>query len=156
VSSKWGGSIAVPASVLVLALIAGGCGGGGDSTTQTAQDKVVFLEKADAICAQGNKELEKANDEAFGDEPGSAAKVEKFVQAELVPKVQAQVNKIRALDVPAGDEKVVEEMLDVAQSDIDRAKSEPNLLVQNQPLFEDANALASEYGLTECGSTHFF
>jgi hypothetical protein len=156
VISKWGGLVASLTSVLVLALMLAGCGGSDDSTEQVAQDKVVFLEKADAICAKGNQRVETANEEAFGDEPAKPAEVEQFVQAELVPAVQAQVNQIRALPMPSGDEEEVEEMLDAAQSDIDKAKSEPNLAVENKPLFVDANALASDYGLTECGSTHFF
>ena len=153
-------SIAAPTAMLTLVSVIAGCGGGDTSTTQEKasipQEKATFLEQADAICANGNRKLKVANEQAFGNQQANQADVELFVRTKIVPIVQAQVDQIRALAIPSGDQAAVREMLDAAQSDVEKAKREPELLAQNKPVFEDANELASDYGLTACGSTHFF
>jgi hypothetical protein len=149
-------AIAAPTSVLALALITVGCGGGGGSSSTSANDKAEFLKKADAICASGNKKLEIADERAFGSQPANPTEIERFVGRKLVPIIQAEVVQIRSLPIPSGDQATVSEMLDAAQSDVEQAKRDPALLAQNKPVFKDANELASGYGLTVCGSTHFF
>jgi len=140
--------------MLALALISCGCGGGSSSAAHN--DKAIFLKKADAICASGNRKLKTANERAFGNQPATQTEIERFVLRTIVPVVRAQVEQIKALPVPSGDQAVVSEMLDAAQSDVEQAKKDPALLAQGKPVFEDANELASGYGLTVCGSTHFF
>jgi hypothetical protein len=151
--SRLAGFIEV-AGVLVAVVIAG-CGGSNDTSTTSAA-KTAFLKKANAICAAGNRRINAANERTFGDQQGTSADVERFVEASLLPAVQLQVNQIRALAAPPGDEAEVKKMLDTAQEDIDTAKSDPELLANDQPVFKDATGLASDYGLIACSSTNFF
>jgi hypothetical protein len=55
----------------------------------------------------------------------------------------AQVDKIRELGAPSGDEDEVTKILDTVQADIDKAKSAST--------FADGNAMAKQYGLKVCG-----
>jgi hypothetical protein len=147
------------AAILVLALFAVGCGSDSNSSSSMSpEDKAAFQHHANAICANGNQEFKSANQQAFGKNPGtpSEVEVERFVKTKLVPIVQAQVKQIRALPVPSGDEAEVNEILDAAQKGVDAVKKDPGLLAQGKPVFQEANELASEYGISACGATHFF
>jgi hypothetical protein len=61
---------------------------------------------------------------------------------------QTQVDKIRALGAPSGDEDEVNKILDTVQADIDNAKSAGDV---EDSTFADGNALAKQYGLKVCG-----
>jgi hypothetical protein len=139
--------------VLAVALIAAGCGGGGDDSTSTSSlAKPAWIVKADAICQQGNQEIEQAANEQFGkqgQEP-TDEQVQQFTSATVVPSVQSQIDQIRDLGAPSGDEEQVNEILDTVQADIDKAKSAKTL--PGDP-FADGNALATQYGLKVCGQS---
>lgn len=140
----------------VLALLAagvGGCGGGDDSTeadTTAALTKAEFVKQANAICAEGNKET----DAIFaGFEKGeSKAEAETVIENEFVPSIQGQIDDIRALGAPEGDEATVEEMLDLAQADLDTIESEPGIVIsgEEEDQFADFAKIGHPYGLTEC------
>ena len=145
----------VVAAALVLGLALPGCGGGsGGSTTSPA--KAQFLQRANAVCAKALQNLDAANQQAFGNHPGSTSAVAAFVEHTLVPNVQSQVNELRALKPPPGDAAAVNKILDTAQADVNTAKQDPSTLANNQPVFKDATQLASDYGLEACGSGNFF
>lgn len=145
---------ALTALAFAVALTAGlaGCGGGGDSSaTTTALGKGEFLAKANAICARGNKQT----DEAFSglDAKPSSAQVEKAIETGFVPAVQAQIDEIRALDAPEGDEAKVEHMLDLAQEDLDGIRADPIAYAEESDggkRFANFARLAHPYGMTSC------
>ncbi|MGZ5326344.1 MAG: hypothetical protein ACXWEL_06905 [Solirubrobacterales bacterium] len=140
------------AGVLAIALIAVGCGGGSDNTSSTSDlTKAEFIAKANAICAQGNKEIQQAF-EALGQGKPSQAQLDQIATDTLLPSVEKQVSQIRDLGIPKGEEDQVNAILDSAQSGIDKGKADPSSLVsdQNDP-FKEANQLAKQYGMTECG-----
>jgi hypothetical protein len=131
----------------VAALVVAGCGGGDDDSTSTSSlAKPAWIAKADAICQQGNQEIEQAANEQFG-QP-SDEQVQQFTSETVVPSVQRQIDQIRDLGAPSGDEDQVNEILDTVQADIDKAKSATTL--PDDP-FADGNALATKYGLKVCG-----
>ena len=137
--------------VLAVALIAAGCGGGGDDSTSTSSlAKPAWIAKADAICQQGNQEIEQAANEQFGkqSQQPTDAQVQQFTTETVVPSVQKQIDQIRDLGAPSGDEDQVNEILDTVQADIDKAKSANTL---SDDSFADGNALATQYGLKVCG-----
>jgi hypothetical protein len=145
--------ITVGSVVALFAIGAAGCGGGDDSTeaeTAATLNKSEFVSQANAICAEGNKET----DAIFGSfkqgEPKSEA--ETVIEEEFVPAVQKQIDEIRALGAPEGDEAMVEEMLDLAQSDLDRVETEPGIVINGSEVdqFADFAKIAHPYGLTEC------
>jgi hypothetical protein len=143
---------AVLAAALVTGLCIAGCGGSGDSTTTTAAiSKAEFLSKGNAICIRGNKQT----GEAFAGlaaEP-SSAQIKNAIETGFVPAVQGQIDGIRALGAPRGDEAKVEHMLDLAQEDLDEIKRDPVAYAEESnggERFADFAALAHPYGLTHC------
>ncbi len=138
------------ASVLLLAA----CGSSGSDTTATIT-KAAFLKQGNAICANGNKEIDQASNEIFKSVPAnqqpSQAQLEEFVNGTIIPSVEGQVAAIDALPVPSGDEAQVQAILDAAQQGIEQGKQDPASLTGNGDPFAKANKLANEYGLTECG-----
>jgi hypothetical protein len=146
------GSIAIAAALLV-ALGAYGCGGSSTTTTTTtstvaALSKPQFLAQANAICSQGNQQLGPAV-QALGTHP-SRAQITAYATGTFVPSIQSQIDAIRALAAPAADRAAVKTMLDVAQANLNRVKSDPLLLAGNSPPFAEFAKLAHPYGLTAC------
>ena len=136
----------------VTALVVAGCGGGGDDSTSTSSlAKPAWIAKADAICQQGNQEIEQAANEQFGkqNQEPTDAQIQQFTNESVVPSVQRQIDEIRDLGAPSGDEDQVNKILDTVQADIDKAKSAGD--VENSTL-ADGNALAKQYGLKVCGA----
>ncbi len=136
-----------------VALIAAGCGDDESETTTTpsgpALSKSKFIAEADAICAKGSKTIDSAAAN-LGSDP-TLAVVEGFVDDTVVPAVTAEIDGIRALSPPAGDEPQVEAILGAAQDALDQVSDNPTLLVNGDP-FAKANQLARENGLKECGN----
>jgi hypothetical protein len=139
----------------------GGCGGGDDTTStvptvsQTsttapapALTKEQFIAQADAICAAGDKTINAAV-QALGDDQPSQADLQQFAQI-AVPALQVQVDAIRALPPPSGDEEQITSMLDAVQDGVDEIKSDPSA-IEADPL-KQADELAQDYGLQQCGS----
>ena len=144
---------AAAASLLAFGAIAiAGCGGSDDTSTTTAAiSKDDFITQGNQICAEGNKTLDAAGNEAFSGGKPSQADLEKYVSDTMVPTIQGEIDGIKALGAPAGDEDQVNAILDAAQSALDKAKADPSTLTSNDDPFAEANDLANAYGLTECG-----
>lgn len=149
------------AASLVAGALAIGCGD--DDIADETLSKAEFVTRANAICTEGTKELDKAGPEYFGGELGlkdnerpTAAQLAEFTQTKIVPGIQGQVDEIRALGAPEGDEEEVEALLDAAQQGADKLDANPELLAEDEQSgpdnpFKEANALAIDYGLKVCG-----
>lgn len=148
-------------AVGAVALIAG-CGGGGGSgstSNSSALSADQFRTRADAICADANRQLGALT------EPSSAGGVLPYLRAGL-PIQAAQLNKLRALQPPAGltttfDEAIA--LLDkrqaLTQSVADKiaagTPAEQAIAAantENEQLRTEAKAKAKDLGLTVCGT----
>lgn len=154
-----------------LGLLVAGCGSSssssstgasGASGTSGAQgpalSKSQFLAQGNAICAKGDKEINAAGKKVFsqGQAPSQATQ-EKFVTDTVIPNIQSQIDAIKSLSPPSGDEDQVSAITDAAQSALDKVKADPTLITQSQSgsqsdPFAEANKLANAYGLNKCGS----
>ena len=148
------------------ALAVAGCGGDDDTTTDTTgatgatgvsgtaltQDE--WVKQADAICAAGDKEINAAGQEAFGNGQPSQDEIEQFANDTLIPNVQSQLDAIRALTPPEEIADEVSSFLDDANAALDEIRDDPSLVAASgaDDPFADVNAQAREFGLTECGS----
>lgn len=136
------------AVAMALGGIAAGCGSSNDdSTTSTAAiSKADFVAQANQICKQGNAEVEQA-----GKQLGNVneAQLEDFVANTVVPNIQKQVDGVKALGAPAGEEAQLNELISVTQADLDQLKADPSK-IQDDHLFDDSNQKATALGLTEC------
>ena len=141
---------------IVTALVAvgfTGCGGGDDSssTTTAAISKDDFVEFGNKICAEGNKTFDAAAKSAFSGGKPTEAEMTKFVDETAVPTIQGEIDGIRAIGAPEGDEDQVNAILDAAQKGVDTISADPTAFGPgNADPFAEANKLASDYGLTEC------
>ena len=118
------------------------------STATTAITKAEFLAKANAICTLGNAQINAAGAK-LGKNP-SQAQITAFAKSTDVPSMQAQINAIRALGAPSGDQATVTNMLNLAQADLNKVKSNPALLTGNTSPFADFAKIAHPYGLRAC------
>jgi hypothetical protein len=146
------------AVVLASALLVAGCGGSDDDSTETALTKQQFIAQADAICKQGNQEIEEGfesfaeeNDVPKNQEP-SKAQGKELVETVLVPSIDSQSEDIRALGAPSGDEDEISAMLDSLDEAVEEAEEDPEALfaAKSDP-FGKPNELAQDYGLKVCG-----
>jgi hypothetical protein len=146
---------------MLVVLSAAGCGGGGGDTTGEASSsltKAAFLKKGNAICAKGNEKVE-AGFESFSKqhhlsqsrEPSDAVQ-EEAAEEVLIPAITAQLEEIRALGTPKGDEGELEEILVGAEEAVEEGEEDPATLLGNEPgKFTEVNKMARRYGLTVCG-----
>jgi hypothetical protein len=171
--------LALGVAFAVLAIIVGGCGGGdgnsetgggsgSESTSESSSkstsslSKAEFVKKGNAICAKGEKEVEEGV-EKFGKEnnlsekrPPSAKQVGQLVEKVLLPTVRRQLDEIRALGIPSGDEKEVEAIFAAVEEGIEKTEEDPSVFTEeglgpSSGPFAKANKLSREYGLTVCG-----
>ena len=144
------------AAPLILVLVAAGCGSSSKSTSTTpAISKAEFLKKGNAICKKGNQQINQVAHKVFPNRKArpSRAQVTKFATGTIIPSVQSQINGVKALGAPKGDEAKVNAIITTAQAALDKAKKDPILLTggKHDP-FAKSNKLAKAYGLTVCGS----
>jgi hypothetical protein len=141
------------AGLSMLALIAAGCGSSASSSSSTAATvtgpltKAAFVAKANAICVKGTIQTEKAGS-SLGNNP-TEQEAAVAVPAKFVPAVQAQIDELKALSVPPGEQATVTNMLALAQADLNKVKSDPKLAFETKT-FADFATVAHAYGLKSC------
>jgi hypothetical protein len=153
-AARKGGPIALVA-ILAAGFAATGCGSSKKSSTATipALTKAQFIARGNAICTEGNQKqrtLQKAAEKLFGKHEPSAAQIGAYVNGTFAPLIQVQIDRIKALPAPAGEQATVSSMLGLAQSDLEKVKSNPRLLFAETHPFRDFAQTAHAYGLTEC------
>jgi hypothetical protein len=147
------------AGLAVLAVVVAGCGGSSDDTSSTASlSKAEFVKQGNAICKEGNEKIE-SEFEKFAKENNlskkkapTEAQLEEAAHKFLIPTITKQVEGLRALGAPSGEEEKVNTLLDDAEEALEEVEEDPSLLSdeKNEP-FEDVNKEARAVGLTTCG-----
>jgi hypothetical protein len=135
-----------------MGLAAAGCGGGDDRLTREE-----LVEEADATCADFDQRIEEIN------EPESPADIERYVQ-EIRPIVEEGTDELDALQPPEELEDEYDQWIQETRSAIDMfdeleeaAASGDEQRIQEVlegagEGGEEADRLAQELGLQECGS----
>jgi len=138
--------------VAVLALIAGGCGGGGSDTTSLT--KAQFVKKVDALCEEREKErTNKVSAIASGLKPGqrlSNAQQTKMVETIIFPSYAKMIENVESFEAPTGDEAKVSEIVKAMEKAQNKVEADPRQAVFSVVMFEEANGLATKYGLKHC------
>jgi hypothetical protein len=152
-SSLYGG-LAV-AAVFTVGLVLTACGSSSNSTTSTtaALTKAEFVKKGNAICKKGNQQINQAGKTIFPTkQKPTSAQLNKFATA-AETSIQSQINQLKALGAPAGDQAKVTALLATSQANLNKVKQDPTLLTSgNQHPFAAAAKLLHAYGLTACAS----
>jgi hypothetical protein len=147
----------------VVALALAGCGGGGDDTTVTtgSLSKAAFVKKADAICTKGTERLQKGfgaylrknKKSILALRHPSKADYEGLIGGVLIPNLEREIEEIRALGAPSGDEERVEAIFTALEEGIEVAENDPKAVKHSsEAIFGVGSRLAKEYGLEVCGS----
>ena len=151
------------ALVAALTLAIAGCGGDDDETTTGASgasgatgaggaplSKSEFIAQADAACKSGNEALDKSGQKLFSDGSPSTEEITQYVDQSFVPTIEGELDAIRSLTPPEGDEETIDDILQAAQTSVENVKDDPSLLESGNP-FKEADDLANQYGLKVCG-----
>lgn len=142
-------------AALAVVLAIPGCGDSQDGTTTVGVTKAAFIKRADAICAKSYNQrrsgflsfVQNARDEPFSD----IREIRRFADTVLIPTRQQQVEELRALGAPSGDEDDVEAILEAYEEGIEKAEEDPRAAVTSTfGVFVKATELAEEYGLENC------
>jgi hypothetical protein len=151
------GLLALLAGALAVALVIAGCGSNSSSTTASLS-KAEFVKQGNAICKAGNEEIEEGFEEFTKEnnlsktKPPSKAIQEEAAETILIPAINNQVEEIRALGTPEGDEGEVDEILTDAEEAVEEGEEDPTSLLGAEPAkFKELNKESREYGLTVCG-----
>jgi hypothetical protein len=133
------------------ATTAGASGASGAAGVQSADE---WVAQADAICKEADSEGRAATEQFLSDtglQPGESptdADLEELVDQITVPNIQGQIDDIRALAPPEGQEEQAQEFLDQAQSDLDEVEADPSLITGSP--FDQTTKLAEDLGLRSC------
>lgn len=141
-------------TLLGIALIVGGCGGGDDANTE-ALTKAKFIQRADRICERTDEVQKDALRSYFAKRPDAVvnrALNEKAVVAVGLPPLRTEAAELDALPVPDGDEAEIEAIVDGLEKAIDESEDDPGPLVNSNSAgpFTAVGKLASKYGLKAC------
>src|SRR4051812_43160171 len=128
-------------ALVLLALATGlsACGGGGETIPRGTLTKKQFLKKADAICAQGFEEMNEADLAAWRryepDHTTSDEAILNKVSLALLPAREEDNRRLRAVGLPRGDERFVDEILTGWEEGVEEVEEEPRLMRNAPPDF---------------------
>jgi hypothetical protein len=144
------------AALIALAAVVVGCGGS-DSDTSSSLSKAQFIKQADAICEKSNDKVG-SEFESYAKEQGwdenkepSKKQQEEAITDVVAPSVQTQVDEIKDLGTPAGDEDQVEAMLTAVEEGVETLEEDPSQLTEGKNPLAKGSKLARDYGLEKCG-----
>ncbi|MBS1878923.1 MAG: hypothetical protein JST31_05385 [Actinobacteria bacterium] len=163
-SGKTGLGLALACLGLLIALA--GCGGSGSTeATATASapgiSKAAFIRKANAICERASKEylpeaMAALTKQTSTHPASSVEEVEMAVTARLFePTFIKELEEVRALGLPSGDEETIESILDEVESIVKKSRTDAKWFHDAQLDFKHpfarARAEAEAYGIGPCG-----
>lgn len=141
----------VTAIGLAVVLAAAGCGGDEGEEPLTKSE---YIKQGDAICSKGDAAIGSAAVAlgAEGKQP-PPEELARFTEEVVVPTLQDQIDQLRKLPAPEGDEETVAAIYDKAQEGIDQIKEDPEMFASQEPppALNEAGQLAGDYGFQECG-----
>jgi hypothetical protein len=150
---------AMALAALAAVALAAGCGGGGDGGE--GGDRLTteeFLQQADAICAEANQQLDALGEPQSVEElatmaPQALSISEQTLDSlrELSPPEELEAQFDRALELLGQQNALAQELVTAAEAG-DQAQLE-SIVAQAEPLDTEADAIADELGLEECGDS---
>ena len=110
-----------------------------------------YIVQVNQICREANEDALVAAGETLPENPDDDD-VRRYWNEEARPSIEARIEDIRAVEVPEGDQEVIdsyltalEEGTEATQEQVDSGGTE-----EGPDLYAEANRIATEYGLTEC------
>jgi hypothetical protein len=158
--------LALVAAALLILVGAAACGdddtadASADEASGAASEQLTaaeFLEQGNAICAEGNAEIDAAIDdvELGADGAPTPESLVAVMQDTIIPAVAEQIEGLQALTPPEELEADIVQLLTDAEAALDdmqqQLEADPEGFLDAPDPFEDVNARATELGLIECG-----
>jgi hypothetical protein len=165
-------TISLLALVSIFVIAMAGCGGGDDEggsasgatgsesnlgSADTAAvppvDRATFIKQANAVCKPGKAKLLSAllaYQQKHLNEPSTKV-VPDTTRKVIKPELEAQIEKLRALGVPSGDEAEVEKFFTALLQGADEIIAEkPPTFDEAERMLQQASDVARHYGIDEC------
>jgi hypothetical protein len=144
-------------AALIVGVCVAGCGSSSSTTNETtaAITKAEFVAKGNAVCVKGEKAQE-AEINAYIKKNGlenkkpSKAQEAELVETVLVPNVQGQIDGVKALGAPSGEEQQVNSALELSQQALDKVEANPELAFGKENVFAAAGKQLHAVGLKKC------
>jgi hypothetical protein len=151
---------------LALALAAGMAACGDDDSTSAGSttsgvtgftgeaptDPISYHLIADKYCRQAEHELDRAAADQLGGQAPTPEELTDFVNDVYLPVMRRQMEQIRTIPIPAGEEDALNAIYDAFDEGIEQAESDPESLLDGPPPgIERASELAADYGFDDCG-----
>jgi hypothetical protein len=148
--------IAVASVVLAMGLIAAGCGDDDDETTSATTTTAAGATGATgATGAATGEPLSKDEFIAAGDEICKPANEELRGQQspeDVTENIRRQIDGLRSLTPPEGDEEEITQILDDAQAAIDEIQETESFGGGAGKRLNEAGEALQDYGFKECGA----
>jgi hypothetical protein len=137
------------ALVIAMVVVGASACGGSDESTISKED---FVAQANQICKTASDETDAASEEALSADP-TDEEIEAFWNDTARPSVESQVQQIRDLGAPEGDEAEIDALLAAVESATEETQqaAEAGTVGEGPDPFAEADRLSAAYGLTECG-----
>lgn len=149
--------------LLILALVAVGCGGGGDDSSGDSTDssssltKAEFIKQGDEICKKGDAAIEEeatefADENNIDTEKPTEAQQEEVIAQVVGPAIKRQSEEIADLGVPEGEEEAAEDIVEAVGRGADEIEEDPKAVLEGEIPLTEAGKLAKAFGFKQCGS----
>lgn len=144
-------------AALVVGVCVAGCGSSDSTPAETTASisKAEFVAKGNAVCVKGEKAQE-AEINAYvkkngleNKKPTKAQNVE-IVETILAPNIHSQINGVKALGAPSGEEQQVSSALELSQQALEEIEANPELAFGKKDVFAAAGKQLHALGLTKC------
>jgi hypothetical protein len=144
-------------AALVVGVCVAGCGSSSSTTTETtaAITKAEFVAKGNAVCVKGEKAQESEvnayiKKHGLENKKPSRAQEAELVETVLVPNIQSQIDGVKALGAPAGEEQQVNSAVKLSQQALEKIEANPELAFGEENVFAAAGKQLHALGLKEC------
>lgn len=125
---------------------------GSSTATAGVPTKAEYITRADEICRKAEEEFARTLNESFEDGSPGQAEPDAALETAFVENLEGQLNDLRALNPPAGDEQTLAAMYDSLAVAVQEIAEDPSSLTEPSAAMKDASRRARAYGLDECGS----
>lgn len=137
--------------LIVPAMLFAGCGGGGGEDEGPDTTASEFITQADAICSKADSENAAAAKAAFRGQQPTTEEAVAYITGEMVPALEAQLQQLRDLTPPDGDEDTVNAIWDGLEATIEEIKEDPEASLGVEDPLADVKPQAEAYGFKSCG-----
>jgi hypothetical protein len=142
-------TILIGLGLLPYALAASGCGSSDPAAASLTKKQ--FVLKAEAICRSAEKKQLEMGSRYFQEHPN--AEEEDAVVAAALPPIEEELERLRSLGVPAGDEAEVGAFFRALEESIEGARGNPkSAVLAKGNVFEMPDRLGKKYGLEVCAN----